>query len=159
MGSPEQRTYRQSRYGEKLKDPRWQKLRLLVFERDRFSCQWCDAADRTLAVHHLSYRPDTEPWDYPLENFLTLCEPCHSEDFQVRPGIEREILDALKGVSPRSLVDLKAAIDTMNVPATVEMFVIAACAVARCGGERDRLFDAFWAWSKDPSKPLEEHLR
>jgi len=28
-------------YAEKLKDPRWQKKRLEIMERDEWTCQWC----------------------------------------------------------------------------------------------------------------------
>jgi transposase len=62
-------------YSEKLKDPRWQKKRLEVFERDKFQCQACDSKDKTLHVHHLKY--EGEPWESPMEYLETLCEDCH----------------------------------------------------------------------------------
>ena len=64
-------------YSEKLKDPRWQKLRLQVMERDQFECQLCDAVDKTLHVHHLVY--SRNPWESPMENLVTVCEDCHTE--------------------------------------------------------------------------------
>lgn len=69
-------------YFEKLKDPRWQKKRLQIFERDKWACLCCDRKDETLCVHHLVYSAK-EPWDEPDENLETLCEDCHSfrEDF------------------------------------------------------------------------------
>lgn len=63
-------------YSEKLKDPRWQKLRLKVLERDNFSCVVCGSADKMLHVHHSKY--SKEPWSAPLENLHTLCEECHA---------------------------------------------------------------------------------
>ena len=30
-----------------------------------------------LEVHHLSYTAGCEPWEYPLDNFKTLCRDCH----------------------------------------------------------------------------------
>lgn len=30
-----------------------------------------------LEVHHLTYAAGCEPWEYPLENFQTLCRDCH----------------------------------------------------------------------------------
>ena len=65
-----------SDYSEKLKDPRWQKLRLKVFERDQFKCSCCESADNTLHVHHLVYSKG-EPWDAPTEHLETLCNDCH----------------------------------------------------------------------------------
>jgi phage terminase large subunit GpA-like protein len=66
-------------YSEKLKDPRWQKLRLLVFNRDKWKCKKCGDKNTTLNVHHIEYNQGAEPWDYPMQNFVTLCEHCHLE--------------------------------------------------------------------------------
>lgn len=65
-----------SAYYEKLKDPRWQKRRLEVLNRDNFTCLVCENKEATLHVHHLTYT-GTDPWDEPLENLETLCEGCH----------------------------------------------------------------------------------
>jgi hypothetical protein len=83
-------------YSEKLKDPRWQKLRLKVFERDEFHCQLCYDDESPLVVHHLSYIPKHEPWDYPLENFMTLCESCHQYDYETRGEYEKQLLSVIK---------------------------------------------------------------
>jgi 5-methylcytosine-specific restriction endonuclease McrA len=64
-------------YKEKLLDPRWQKKRLEVFNRDDWRCQGCGRKDRTLHVHHLRYTG--EPWEAPLLDLETVCEDCHSE--------------------------------------------------------------------------------
>jgi hypothetical protein len=69
-------------YAEKLKDPRWQKKRLEVMQRDDFKCKLCNDKSNTLHVHHKSYQYGKEPWDYELDNFDTLCVPCHElEEF------------------------------------------------------------------------------
>lgn len=66
-------------YYELLKDPRWQKRRLEIMERDGFACWECQAEDVTLNVHHSYYRKDAEgPWDYPGSDLTTLCEKCHA---------------------------------------------------------------------------------
>lgn len=52
-------------YSERLKDPRWQKKRLEIFERDKWQCQFCEDKDSTLVVHHKDYVKGKEPWDYP----------------------------------------------------------------------------------------------
>jgi hypothetical protein len=67
-------------YLEKLKDPRWQKKRLEILERDAWTCQVCQNTENTLHVHHCWYENDIEPWDYPGECFVTLCEPCHEAE-------------------------------------------------------------------------------
>jgi len=79
-------------YFEKLKDPRWQEIRLRVFERDKFTCRMCKSKDNTLTVHHLVYFYERAPWDYPLECFMTLCEACHEKETPRR----RKAMDSLK---------------------------------------------------------------
>lgn len=64
-------------YSEKLRDPRWQKLRLQVFERDKFACQSCGSPDNELQVHHKEYANGCEPWESDLESLVTLCSECH----------------------------------------------------------------------------------
>lgn len=63
-------------YPKKLKDPRWQKVRLKVFERDEFKCACCGNHESPLHVHHLVYTKG-EPWDSPMDILETLCEDCH----------------------------------------------------------------------------------
>jgi hypothetical protein len=63
-------------YSEKLKDPRWQKLRLEVFERDGFECCCCHDTESTLNVHHLKYSSGN-PWDSDIKDLITYCETCH----------------------------------------------------------------------------------
>lgn len=66
-------------YSEKLQDPRWQKKRLEILERDGWACQRCGAKDKTLHVHHRLYLKKRDPWDYPGTLLLTLCSTCHDE--------------------------------------------------------------------------------
>ena len=66
-------------YFEKLKDPRWQRKRLEIMERDDFTCVSCGNKEKTLNVHHKTYRKGAEPWDYEDENFVTYCVDCHGE--------------------------------------------------------------------------------
>jgi hypothetical protein len=67
-------------YAEKLKDPRWQKIRLKVFERDDWECQACSDRSSPLHVHHLWYEKGLDPWDYPTDSLETLCEYCHARE-------------------------------------------------------------------------------
>lgn len=66
-----------SDYQEKLKDPRWQKKRLEVLNRDGWKCRCCDADSKTLHVHHRYYVSGRDPWDYPDWCFMALCDKCH----------------------------------------------------------------------------------
>lgn len=65
-------------YAEKLKDPRWQKKRLEIMQRDDFTCRDCGDTTKTLNVDHRFYRKGYDPWEYDDADLWTLCEDCHS---------------------------------------------------------------------------------
>lgn len=74
-------------YAEKLRDPRWQKKRLEILERDKFTCRVCKDKTRTLHVHHIRYLKDRDPWDYKEFYLVTLCEKCHEkEEDEIKNG-------------------------------------------------------------------------
>jgi hypothetical protein len=64
-------------YYEKLKDPRWQKVRLQAMEKANFCCQMCFDDSTSLNVHHKEYFKGHEPWEYNLNQLIVLCEDCH----------------------------------------------------------------------------------
>ena len=66
-------------YSEQLKDPRWQKKRLEIMNRDCFTCCHCGDSESTLNIHHKKYTYGKNVWDYPNENLITLCESCHKK--------------------------------------------------------------------------------
>ena len=72
-----------SSYAEKLKDPRWQKKRLEIFERDGWECVRCGDATTELHVHHKRYDKWKNPWDYNNQDLETLCEFCHKNKHEV----------------------------------------------------------------------------
>lgn len=67
-------------YKEYFKDPKWQKKRLEIFERDEFKCQRCEKDKETLHVHHRYYTANKKPWEYKNDAFVTLCKACHEEE-------------------------------------------------------------------------------
>lgn len=67
-----------SDYADKLLDPRWQKKRLKIFERDDWTCQECRETIKTLHIHHDKYTTK-DPWDEPDENLVTVCLSCHEK--------------------------------------------------------------------------------
>lgn len=81
-------------YQEKLKDPRWQRKRLEVMGRDLFKCRKCGCESKTLSVHHRHYLFGRDPWDYPGELLVTLCDPCHKEE-EVCSEILKEMVPSL----------------------------------------------------------------
>jgi hypothetical protein len=66
-------------YSEKLRDPKWQKKRLEIMDRDGFACVICSDKKSTLNVHHQSYLQGLAPWEYPNETLFTVCERCHGK--------------------------------------------------------------------------------
>jgi hypothetical protein len=85
-------------YSEKLKDPRWQKKRLEVFQRDEFTCQKCfdDENNLPLAVHHRHYEKGKEPWEYSLDSLVTLCQDCHQEEYENQYSSEADLIKNLR---------------------------------------------------------------
>jgi len=62
-------------YQKKLLDPRWQKKRLEILNRDEFTCQSCGDTKSTLHVHHIKY--SKSPWSINSEYLITYCDFCH----------------------------------------------------------------------------------
>lgn len=87
---------KKSTYAEKLKDPRWQKKRLEILQRDEWACQKCFDSESTLVVHHRLYFPNAEPWDYPDDLLITLCENCHEEETINLHNVCNSLLEVLQ---------------------------------------------------------------
>jgi hypothetical protein len=105
-------------YYEKLKDPRWQKLRLEILESAGWECESCGSDTKTLHVHHRYYVPRKEPWDYTREQLLVLCEMCHEDvtaktrELQQIVGENEGILDAVLGYARSVAVMDNPAVDS-----------------------------------------------
>jgi len=65
-----------SEYTKKLQDPRWQKRRLEIMQRDNFQCQLCGDTDKMLQIHHVHYCSNN-PWEAENQHLLTVCKDCH----------------------------------------------------------------------------------
>lgn len=64
-------------YSEKLLDIRWQKKRVEILVRDKWTCKKCGNGDRTMHVHHNCEYDGRDPWEYPENLLETLCCFCH----------------------------------------------------------------------------------
>ena len=65
-------------------DPRWHSLRARVSESKKNICEICGVKlSFTLMLHHMCYAQcngvKKDLWDYPEENFIVVCGPCHEE--------------------------------------------------------------------------------
>lgn len=65
-------------YTDLLKDPRWQRKRLSIFERDQWKCCRCGESNMELHVHHTYYAKGKKPWEYINDDIMTLCTACHT---------------------------------------------------------------------------------
>ena len=69
-------------YRIKLNDPRWKILRQKILTRDKNECKVC-TSKINLNVHHRAYifykkyQVHLDPWKYPFNIYVTLCEKCH----------------------------------------------------------------------------------
>lgn len=82
-------------YRDLLRDPKWQKKRLKIMERDNFQCQFCKSEINTLVVHHKKYINGRKPWEYDNEWLTTLCIYCHNHihSHKDQPNINDEWRD------------------------------------------------------------------
>lgn len=88
------------KYFEKLRDPRWQKRRLEVLQREAFTCQRCGSDENELHVHHLRYGKD--PWDTDPEFLECLCINCH----EAREALNRAFREIPTGDLAAALIAL-----------------------------------------------------
>ena len=116
-------------YSEKLRDPRWQKMRLMVFERDGWKCRDCRADDQTLHVHHCVYKGD--PWEANPDQLLTLCDRCHSE----RQNVEQSCRDSIGKLS---------SVLSMNDMESLERVLFRSIARRRLSADDESLLVIDW---------------
>lgn len=108
-----------STYSEKLKDPRWQRKRLEILNRDDFTCRGCGSKEKTLHVHHMYYLKGAEPWEYHNNSLFTYCFECHDNIEQERYAAQDCLLHALYsfGANYDDLFNLACGIDfSIGVP-------------------------------------------
>ena len=85
-------------YQTDLLDPRWQRKRLEIFQRDDFQCLRCGATDKPVTVHHRSYHG--RPWECPEFDLETLCQKHHMDEHKREDG--RPILFTLRQMIARA---------------------------------------------------------
>lgn len=85
-------------YKEVLYDRRWQIKKNAILQRDKFTC--CNVGcsslpNAPLHVHHIDYFHGIDPWDYPDDMFVTLCEKCHNKE-KIRREVEESLINVMK---------------------------------------------------------------
>lgn len=82
-----------NKYADKYKNPKWQKKRLEILQRDEFSCRFCGDDKSMLHVHHIAYKG--EIWEQDNELLITLCESCHTRE---ELALKRESFELIKNL-------------------------------------------------------------
>lgn len=154
-------------YRAKLLDPRWQKMRLKVLERDEFTCKQCFDSESTLHVHHRWYQAGKEPWDYDPRGLLTLCETCHAEESEFLSGSVADLVLLLKqaGAMSREFRELGGAFligmekqlsehDWSALAWTLHTLVIDRYSGGGFGGVWLRALDEFNGWCSARAEQL-----
>lgn len=87
-----------STYSEQLKDPRWQRKRLEIMDRDGWACRRCNSTTKTLNVHHIEYFGRLEPWNYPDHMLITLCEDDHEIEECFKYIANAKLIETIRGM-------------------------------------------------------------
>ena len=82
-------------YAEKLRDVRWKRRRDELIRRANYTCCECGqpltSGTMDLQVHHVVYISCLDPWDYPDELLLVVCDCHHKERQAVEQAIYAEV--------------------------------------------------------------------
>lgn len=116
-----------STYSQLLKDPRWQKKRLEIMNRDDWSCQECCDTSEMLVVHHKYYDKKLMPWEYPEKCYMTLCNSCHEQYHKDEKDISNSIIDNFKrsDLSLTTAWALSSIFKNLNIECPDERFITA----------------------------------
>jgi len=116
-------------YSEKLKDPRWQKKRLEILQRDNWACQICGDDENTLHVHHYKYCG--EPWEVDSKYLKTLCADCHITEEENLKQYKRQLSDELEGLESECYFSVLCIIhflkENSNLPIDVSLNILSTC--------------------------------
>lgn len=105
-----------SEYSRLLLDPRWQKKRLEILQRDDFICQYCCNGEDTLHIHHRYYEYGKSPWEYNNNSLMTLCANCHGNHSGRIKNSERRLLKAfaMQGFLADQLDEISIALEKLS---------------------------------------------
>jgi hypothetical protein len=116
-----------SSYYELLKDPRWQRRRLEIMQRDGFSCLCCGSESKTLSVHHRRYRKGAAPWEYDGGDLVTLCEECHAGYEAVKKDITETLAQITDQLTMRRIAAYAKAARILHYGLRQEVDVSGDC--------------------------------
>lgn len=131
-------------YSELFKDPRWQKKRLEILQRDNFTCQVCDDTKKTLHVHHKLYFYGRDPWDYINDFFETLCEDCHKEETDnLKDACEFLTMAFKYKFFAHDIGNFAAAVKELNIKKPTRIFIAALTFLMQDGPAQKQLLQSY----------------
>lgn len=90
-------------YGEKLRDVRWKRRRDELLRASSYTCCECTvpltSGTMDLQVHHVVYIPGLDPWEYPDELMVVVCEHHHRERQAIEQAIYVKMGEHLAGLT------------------------------------------------------------
>lgn len=149
--------HEKTKYSEKLKDPRWQKKRLEIFERDHWKCVYCGEDTKMLCVHHMRYTPGIEPWEHENTSLITLCEDCHSEEHDERKLCEDGLLHTLRHwqCDTGDLIEMGGVFDAALTGGRFKQLIVIMTAIREC----KELYDGIIDYITQPGTPIRKSLK
>lgn len=105
-------------YSEQFKDPRWQKKRPKILERDNFTCQECGSKKHTLHIHHKYYENNKKVWEYLDTALITLCENCHKLEQSIKKENESTLIKSLYdlGFTSSNISGIAGGFSKLKIP-------------------------------------------
>jgi hypothetical protein len=142
-------------YQDQLKDPRWQKMRLKIYERDEFTCTRCGSQDNTLNAHHKAYESSSAPWAYPDHWITTLCDTCHASVHEGMDEALNQLCQDLKvfGFFPEDIRMLSRAIAKSEPMHLTD--VVASAIAFNIQNMQQLMLDAYFKHLIDKSEQVE----
>lgn len=102
-------------YLKQYKNPKWQKIRLEILQRDNFACQICGEDESELHVHHRNYIYGKNVWEYEYTDLITLCNECHQQEKLVMKDVLNQFVLGIKRTMFSSeIISLDASLAYMS---------------------------------------------
>lgn len=99
-------------YSSKLLDPLWIQKRDSILKRDSYTCFDCGNKSGDVLVFHLPIVNDKNPWEFPDEQYITLCRKCRA----FRRKCTEEIVNSFRIYLGRiKIVEFPVAIKHLNL--------------------------------------------
>lgn len=96
----------------KFKPSKWQALRFMVFNRDGFSCQYCNKTSNELQIDHI--KPIVEGGSDAIENLVTSCKDCNSGKWYIGLNEKFPTLAQILTRKGRRIKKLRKALDLLE---------------------------------------------